>query len=284
LRAAFEAARAAWPDVELGAEPFATFVASKLPAGEPAERSLATLRTTELYLTCACGRGDVRAVAALERLCAAAVDRAAARAGPAATQKKDELRQQVCERLLVPRATDGAPQPPRIADFSGRGPLDAWLRVVASRAVVDLQRAPDRERPAESDLLEGALGADAGPEFAYLKRLYRNEFKAAFREALEALPGREQTLLRQHLLDGLSLIRLAALHRVHRATVARWVDAARRAVLEQTRLSLGRRLRVGADELDSVMRLVQSELDVTLSALLREGGGAGPRGGAPPGE
>jgi RNA polymerase sigma-70 factor, ECF subfamily len=77
--------------------------------------------------------------------------------------------------------------------------------------------------------------------------------------------------LRQHALDGLSIDRLAALHKVHRATAARWVEAARTAALEHTRLALGRRLRVGPDELESVMRLVRSQLDITLPALLRQG-------------
>ncbi len=273
LRAALDAARIAWPEIALEAEPFVRFVARKLPETGPVGLALAALRTDELYLTCASARGDARALARVELLCASAIDRAAARLGAAAAQKKDEIRQRVGERLFVPRAVaDGPPQPPRIADFAGRGPLDAWLQVVAVRAAVDLlQQAQGREQPAESDVIERAIGADAGPELAYLKQLYRGEFKAAFHEALEALSGRERTILRQHALDGLSIDRLAALYRVHRATAARWVEAARRAVLERTREALSRRLRVGPDELDSVMRVVQSQLDVTLSALLRKG-------------
>jgi RNA polymerase sigma-70 factor (ECF subfamily) len=284
LRSALEAARAAWPEVELGAEPFVTFVASKLAVDVPAERALSALRADELYLACACARGDARAIAALEPRCASAAGRAVARLGAGAKQKKDDIEQRLRERLLLPRAeVDGRSRPPRIAEFMGRGSLDAWLQVVATRVAIDLLRfSPDGPPLADDDeLRDAALGVDGGPELAYFKRHYRDEFRAAFREALAALPDRERTLLRQSALDGLSIDRLAALYRVHRATAARWLEAARRNALAQTRLALGRRLRAGPDELDSVMRFVRNELDVTISSLLREGAKVDPPAAGP---
>jgi hypothetical protein len=68
--------------------------------------------------------------------------------------------------------------------------------------------------------LAGELVPEAGPEVTYLKRLSRDEFKAAFAEALEAPSDRELTVLRQYVLDGLGSDRLAALSRGHRATAA----------------------------------------------------------------
>ncbi|HEU4535220.1 MAG TPA: hypothetical protein VFS00_13925, partial [Polyangiaceae bacterium] len=183
-----------------------------------------------------------------------------------------------CQHLLTPRAdAGGAPGPPRVADFSGRGAIGAWARVVAVRQAVVLLRRQRRELPVEDDELARKLEPDAGPELGHLKERYRDEFKAAFAEALGALSGAERALLRQHALDGLSIDKLAALYKIHRATAARRVEAARRAALEQTRRALGRRLRLEADELDSVMRLIESRLDVTLSPLLSEPdeGGAG---------
>ncbi|HEU4539332.1 MAG TPA: hypothetical protein VFS00_34665, partial [Polyangiaceae bacterium] len=73
LRSALAAARAAWPDLDVPAGPFVRFVAGKLPRGEPPARSLAALRTTDLYLACACCLGDARAFAHFERLCLAAI-------------------------------------------------------------------------------------------------------------------------------------------------------------------------------------------------------------------
>ncbi|HEU4535569.1 MAG TPA: sigma factor-like helix-turn-helix DNA-binding protein [Polyangiaceae bacterium] len=275
LRGALDAAREAWPELALPAEAFVRFLAEKIPERARAEQALASLRTDDLYLTLACARGDASAIARFERLLAPAVDRAIARVGGAAGQRKEDVLQRVRQRLLVPRAADGT-APPRVADYSGRGSLSAWVQVIALRGAVDVLQRHDRERPAEGDVLETALGSDAGPELAHLKRLYRDEFKAAFAEAIAALSPRERRLLRQHALDGLSIDKLAALHKVHRATAARWVEAARKAAFEHTRLALGRRLRVGPDELDSVMRLLESRLDVTLSPLLREPDEAAP--------
>jgi RNA polymerase sigma-70 factor (ECF subfamily) len=279
LRGVVDAARGAWPDVELGAESFVGFVAEKIPEGARVERALASLRTDELYLTLACARGDARALARFEQVLAPAVDRAIGRVGGSAGQRREDVLQRVRQRLLAPRSAD-ATALPRVADYSGRGPLGAWLQVIAIRGAVDVLQRNARERPTEGDELEEALGADAGPELAYFKRLYRDEFKAAFAEAIAALSPRERTILRQHALDGLSIDRLAALYQVHRATAARWVEAARRAALEHTQAALGRRLRVGPDELESVMRLVRSQLDISLPALLRKG--EAPAGAASP--
>ena len=70
-------------------------------------------------------------------------------------------------------------------------------------------------------------------------------------------------------LDGLSIDQLAAFYRVHRATTARWIEAARQAVLDGTRKELIRRLQLSRSELDSVMRLIGSQLDVSLSRVLK---------------
>jgi len=76
-------------------------------------------------------------------------------------------------------------------------------------------------------------------------------------------------LLHQHALDGLSIDKLAAFYRVHRATTARWLDAARQAVLDGTRRELVSRLQLSVNELDSIMRMIGSRLDVSLPELLR---------------
>jgi RNA polymerase sigma-70 factor (ECF subfamily) len=59
---------------------------------------------------------------------------------------------------------------------------------------------------------------------------------------------------------------------VHRATVARWIADARAQLLEQTHAVLRDQLSVGTDELHSIMRLIQSDLDVTVTHLLKRPG------------
>ena len=124
-----------------------------------------------------------------------------------------------------------------------------------------------RERGDEA-LAELASGDD--PEVAALRAAAGDQLRAAFAAALAALAPRERTLLRQHHLDGVSLDRLAATHGVHRATVARWLAAARQAVADGTRDELMARLGLGTGEVASVVRLAQSQLDLSLRRHLHD--------------
>src|SRR5205823_12308411 len=107
---------------------------------------------------------------------------------------------------------------------------------------VDLMRAR-RETPVDPDVLGEGTAID--PVLAQLKQRYRDEFGEAFRQAAAALTPRERTLLRYRFLDGLSIDEIGVLHRVHRATVARWIAAIREALFEATRERLGSRLAIG---------------------------------------
>jgi RNA polymerase sigma-70 factor (ECF subfamily) len=144
----------------------------------------------------------------------------------------------------------------------------SWVRVVATREAARLLVRERREVAAGDDQLAGLLAGSDNPELRYLKRLYSHEFRAAFRVAVESLSDRERMLLRQSVLDGLGIDELAAFYRVHRSTTARWIEAARAAVLAGTRRTLTERLQITTAELDSVMLLISSRLEVSLPALL----------------
>jgi RNA polymerase sigma-70 factor (ECF subfamily) len=118
---------------------------------------------------------------------------------------------------------------------------------------------------------EGATVAD--PELELVKRRHSEDFEAAFRDALAALAPRQRNVLRLHFVDGLTIAAIGAVHRVHRATAARWLAGARADVLERTRSALRARLRLTPTEVDSLVAVVQSRLDVNLRALLATGSG-----------
>jgi RNA polymerase sigma-70 factor, ECF subfamily len=126
-----------------------------------------------------------------------------------------------------------------------------------------------RDAGAGDDELAHRVGAEDDPEVGYLKHLYRREFKQALHAAVDTLDDHERLLLRQHALDGLSVDQLARLHGVHRATAARWVGAVRDTVLARTHRELIRRLGLSRGELASIMRLIQSQLDVSLPRILQ---------------
>lgn len=253
-------AATAWPGVTVAADAFTAFVAARLDGADPAARC-----TDDLYLACACLAGDRAALAAFEHRYAPVIERAVGASGATASERAD-LHQLVRQRLLV--AASG--EPPRLAGYTGKGALASWIKVVAIREAARLLGRARREVAAEDDELTGLVAAADDPEIGYLKRLYRHEFRAACRAAVEALSDRERVLLRQSALDGIGIDELAALYRVHRATTARWLEAARAAVRDGTRRGLLERLQISAPELDSVMRLIGSRLEASLPALLRK--------------
>jgi hypothetical protein len=57
---------------------------------------------------------------------------------------------------------------------------------------------------------------------------------------------------------------------VHRATAARWFNRARAALVSATHRRLAERLKVPVEEIESVIRLVQSKLDASMVRFLRE--------------
>jgi RNA polymerase sigma-70 factor (ECF subfamily) len=250
-----------WPAVDVPDADFAAYVGARLPTDESAAAALGKLCTRDLYLALACTRGDARALTTFEGHCVETIDAALARLG-ASSDIVAEVKQRLRRSLLV--ADGGAPA---IAQFSGRGNLRAWVRVIAVREALALVRQARRDTPIEDALLAQKLMPADDPELAYLKGMYRQEFKHAFAEAMQGLGDRERTLLRQHMLDGLNIDELGALYRVHRATAARWLESARQKLVERTLASLRSRLRVQPEELDSILRLIRSQLDVSVGGL-----------------
>jgi hypothetical protein len=66
----------------------------------------------------------------------------------------------------------------------------------------------------------------------------------------------------------LTIDELAPAHRVHRATIARWLDSARKQVLSATRSMLVSRHSLDPAEADSILRAVRSQIDLSLTRLL----------------
>lgn len=252
---------AAWPTVHVEQELFVRAIAERLEMDDPI-RSVGAMHTDDLYLACGCVSGDAAALAAFELRCGRAISGAIAAAGATRCERAD-LGQVVRQRLLV--APPGGP--PRIASYSARGSLPAWVRVVATREAARRLVRAGREVGAEDDELADLIADGDDPEIGYLKRLYREEFKRSFHAAVQKLDARARLVLRQHALDGLNIDALAVLHGVHRATAARWIQAAREAVLAGTQRELTTRLRLTRAEVESVIRLIQSQLDVTLPSL-----------------
>jgi RNA polymerase sigma-70 factor (ECF subfamily) len=73
------------------------------------------------------------------------------------------------------------------------------------------------------------------------------------------------------IIDGTSCASLAKLHNVHRATATRWLQKARDELARLTKLELSQRLQIQESDVDSIVRLVRSRIDVSVRRLLVDG-------------
>lgn len=264
LRAIESQAKAAWPSLAVEADSFAAYLGERMSSGSNLE-VLDTLHASDLYLTCACVAGEPAAFVAFEAHCAGQCAKGLAKLSLAPSQV-DEVQQTLRDRLFV--AADSGDQ--RIRRYSGKGSLRAWYRVTALRVAIDQMRAEHRlQLVGELDDLDARVPL-VDPELEFLKNKYRQEFKDCFQDALRDLSCGQRNLLRYQLLEGLTLEQIGAIYRVHLSSIARRLQKTRGVLLECTRRHLQHRLGVDEGELDSIMRLIQSRLDVSISKVLRD--------------
>ncbi len=246
-------ARAAWPGVDLPPAIFATFVAERLGADPDPDRAV------ELFLTCACARGDQAAIGHFERTFLPEVAEAARRARASEAIGAD-ARQNLARSLFTGDS-------PAIATFRGRGDLRGWMRVAATREVLRLLKQSKRDVLIDDDRFLDALCPASDPELGHLRTMFRTELTDAFGRAVASLTDKQRGFLRRQL-EGVTIDELAAEHNVHRATAARWLAEARGAVRERTRKELAKSLGAVSADADSIIRLVSDKLDVSLNRLL----------------
>ena len=261
-RAADEGRRA-WPGIEVADERLAIWLAERVPDGAAPEVALAEMPAADLYLACACAAGDPRALAAFEARVMPAVRPAVARIDSDAAFGRD-VAEEVRIKLLV--GEEG--RPPRIQSYLGRGPLTAFVQVVAMRVAYSAKRARPIESAEDVDRLAAIPFGGEDAEVAHLRAQCAEPFRRAFRESLASLPPRERNVLRLHLLEGLATETIGRMYRVHRATVARWIASSHESLLKDTRKRLGRELHLPPGDLDSLMRAIQTGLEISIASAL----------------
>ena len=247
--------REAWPGVELDVARFSGLAANQLDDGP-----FDDVRADDLYLAIACAARVQQAIIAFDKHYLAGLASALIRQGQDRAAAADVV-QAVRVRFLVGDADCG----PKVAEYNGRGSLAAWLRVAASRAAVTAFRKHRRET-AIDDL--AIVARSCNPEIGLLGMQVGSELEAAFRSSFAALAPRERNLLRYQVLDRLGIDRIGALHGVHRATAARWIAHARKALIEGVRRRLQDHLGIDGKELDSTLQQVASRIELSLRWLL----------------
>jgi RNA polymerase sigma-70 factor (ECF subfamily) len=246
------AAAARWPHGPAPDEELAALVTTALSRG-------GALRMEDLYLAWWCRRGDEAALAAFE---AAFEDDLRGAAARFADLSGDELRQLLRVKLFV----GSEATPPRIREYSGAGSLRGWLKVTAVRSFIDatrLARPRQRERPLDEQELLGI----GDPQGVAMRAELAAAVKQAFAAAVAQLAPRERVFLRHAYVDRHTLDQIATHYAVHRTTVARTLASAREQLVSATRAGTAAAVGVSDDELTSVIRALDSRIDLELSKV-----------------
>jgi RNA polymerase sigma-70 factor, ECF subfamily len=258
LASLHERGRAAHPTLDVAAPDFAAHLGrcGAVPTGGDRD-----VHAEDLFLACACLQRVPGAVERLQEAHRPSVLRQARRTsdGP---EFLDEVVQRLWDALFV---GGGAP---RLATYSGTGPLERWLAVSAQRIAFMIVRHEGAEGRAREEIAARDDVAFADPEMAAIKQRYREPFQRAVEAAISALDPRDKMIYRMHLVEGLSMEQIGRAYQVHQSTISRWLAEARERVLDGARQRLRVELALPPAEFDSLMRLLVSQLDLNLSHAL----------------
>lgn len=262
LTKAIDEGHVAWPHLVLDDDLFARHLGRCVALAEPEAKPadvLGQLVIPDLFLACAAGH---RVAEAVEVVCGY-VDTAVRRIVGQKTSGND-VAQILRQRLCV--AVDD--QPAKILSYLGRATLDRWLTAVAQRTALSLSRTDGAQHRMKQRLAAEAVMATLDPERRYIKTQYEAEFHQALRHALHDLSDRWRTLLRLHVFAGQTLEHLAVVYDVDDSTISRWLAKAQRELLERTAHHMQEKFGVRKDEFPSLVRVLASQLDVSIARLL----------------
>jgi RNA polymerase sigma-70 factor (ECF subfamily) len=217
----------------------------------------------DLYLACGCTLGIPEAVRIFEATLGTEVV-AALRHMHLQPSAIDELCQMAREKLLV----GGAGRTPRIAEYTGRGTLRGWTRVVITRTALNRLRDDKREVPLEAVLLDQRATNTCDPELSYLRKQFGVALDRALGGAMRLLTADERVLLRQRFVDGLTSEQLAGLHRKHRITMIRRLNGILRALRARTEALLANEVGCGHSTAVSIVNLALSQAHLSIRRYL----------------
>jgi RNA polymerase sigma-70 factor (ECF subfamily) len=254
------AAEAAWAGVlVLPRDQFIAFVAARADG----EGALADLHQADLYLACGCAHAVPEALELFESGLMPEVT-TATRKLRLSPDAQDEVRQIVREKVLVGSAT----APPRILDYSGRGALSGWLRVVATRLSLNLLRDRAPVGPPVEDALLRVAAASGDPELTYLRAKHGGDLRLAVERAIGTLTTEARVLLRLRYVDELGTAAIARLYGKHQVTILRRLDRVLETVRLGTTRALEQMLGCGRAGASSIVNLALSQVELSVERWL----------------
>lgn len=261
LDRAIAAARAAWPSF-VDDVAFAERLAQCITADDVLPDVLESLHLADLALALACAQGSTAAIVAFEAAYFGDLERAW-RGRSIDAKDLDDTKQILRARLFVE-----GDAPPKVLGYAGRGTLRGWMRAVIANQIMNTSRRGGREAPSVDALFAALPSADDDAETARMKSLYKGAFREAFLEAVAALSPTERNLLRYRFAETLSIQQIAVIYGIHRETAGIKLAQAREALEAGIRAALVARIRVSDSELESVIRIAVSQIDITLARVM----------------
>jgi RNA polymerase sigma-70 factor, ECF subfamily len=253
IRESYLAGQRRWPLLSLSFEAFSQHYSHILAQGECLPLELA-----DLYLCCACMAAEPAALQAFERANASVAEAAIRRIDDDDDFVRESL-QEVWNRLLLGEQA-------KVRSYSGRGPLQAWVRVAATRVALDRRRVDKRHAKREVKLPESLAASEISPEVLVLKARFGRAFQEALRSAVAHLSEQERNVLRMHVVGRCNIDEIGVAYAVHRATAARWIERARASIYDEVRRELCAEHKLTVSEFRSLATLLGAELELSLGS------------------
>lgn len=264
LEGALARARETYPAFTVDDEAFIDHLAERLPAADDILSALEAVQLDDLFFAFAVAQGDANAQRQFVESFGVVVDRATRRFEKQGVLS-DDVQQQLMEVLIFGTET----RSPAVALYSGRGPLRAYVRVAAFHSALKLlERQKKLPISGGHEQLERIADTPDDPETMALKSRYGKQFKGAFQAVLTALDSGDRNLLRFHYMSGLNTRQIGKLLGVNQSTVVRRLAQLRGRLFDETRARLVEELGLAEDQLQSIVLLVQSQLDLSMSRVL----------------
>lgn len=240
---------------------FVAYLAARLGPGEHDAEAMRS-HAADLYLACGCMLGIPEAV----RIFETTLTEIAAALHHMHLQPSvlDEVCQITREKLLVGESG----RAPRIAEYTGRGTLRGWTRVVLSRTALNTLRDQRRDVPLEEALLAQPPTDTCDPELSCLRNRFGGALDRALECAMRRLAADERVLLRQRFVDGLTAEQLARLYRKHRITMVRRLNGVLRTLREHTEALLANEFGCGHSTAVSILNMARSQVHLSIRRCL----------------
>lgn len=258
IRSLWLEAGAVLPQVELPFDDFAAFAADLDPTD-------VEKRAPDIYLAAACLNGAPAAHRLLEE---SVITRL--RGAIAAIDPTPDFVDDVLSKSRIHLLQGGENGPARLRSYRAKGSLVAWASVVATRIALQKRRSDQRQANREAKLTESLLDPPNDElEASVLGKVYGPSLERAATAAFEQLAPRQRRVLRMYLVDRLNIDAIAVVYQVHRATVARWIAAARDEVFEKTAHRFFDSQGIQPREFPSISRALVSRMNLDFGELLR---------------